>query len=241
MAGKHDHIAGSLIDDILSGHYRVSERLPSERDLAARFDVSRGAVREAMTKLETIGLAEIQPGGARVKDMSEASLDVIGHLMGQGDLPDAVLVDQVLVVISSLISVAAQQTMELASDAEIEEIRGLAQKLYQEDLDPEAHLLARFELIGRIMTTSKNLPLQLISRSLFEQFAPNMASLHQFRILDVDAYRTFARQLDEALAKRDEPALRATFTAFSNLNRETTMRTVEAAQVELAKSRVPNS
>ena len=52
MTGKHDQIAGSLIQDILSGQYRVSERLPSERDLATRFDANRGAVREAMKKLE---------------------------------------------------------------------------------------------------------------------------------------------------------------------------------------------
>ena len=66
MTGKHDQIAGSLIQDILSGRYRVSERLPSERDLATRFDANRGAVREAMKKLEQIGLAQVQPGGARV-------------------------------------------------------------------------------------------------------------------------------------------------------------------------------
>ena len=93
MAGKHDIIAGSLIQDILSGHYRVAERLPSERDLAARFDANRGAVREAMKKLEQIGLAEVQPGGARVKKTEDASLDVIGHMLAQGDLPDPTLVN----------------------------------------------------------------------------------------------------------------------------------------------------
>ena len=36
MPSKHEHIAGSLIQDILSGRYRVKDRLPSERDLAAR-------------------------------------------------------------------------------------------------------------------------------------------------------------------------------------------------------------
>ena len=81
MAGKHDQIAGSLITDILSGRYGVKERLPSERDLAARFDANRGAVREAMKKLEQLGVAEVKPGGARVKDRSEASVDVIKHML----------------------------------------------------------------------------------------------------------------------------------------------------------------
>ena len=51
MAGKHTTIADALIEDILSGHYRVGERLPSERDLAVRFEANRGAVREAMKQL----------------------------------------------------------------------------------------------------------------------------------------------------------------------------------------------
>jgi DNA-binding FadR family transcriptional regulator len=56
---KHEEIAAGLIQDILTGRYRVGERLPSERDLAGRFDANRGSVREAMKKLEQIGLADV--------------------------------------------------------------------------------------------------------------------------------------------------------------------------------------
>ncbi|MDA1076587.1 MAG: winged helix-turn-helix domain-containing protein, partial [Proteobacteria bacterium] len=75
---KHDEIAKHLTEDILAGRYRTGERLPSERDLSIRFDTNRGAVREAMKKLSHLGLARIQPGGARVCPMDEASLDIIG-------------------------------------------------------------------------------------------------------------------------------------------------------------------
>jgi len=231
LTGKHDHIAGSLIQDILSGRYRVAERLPSERDLAARFDANRGAVREAMKKLEQIGLAEVQPGGARVKGTDQASLDIIGHLLVQGDLPDANLVDQIMIVIHSLVSVAAQQTIELASDDEITQIRKNAQPLITANLNKEEHTLARFELMESIMLASKNLPLRLISRSLFEQVAPNLSELHPFTNIDADAYRKFAQQLDQALAQRNAASMRETFTAFSDLNRETMMRAFDAAQL----------
>ncbi len=229
MAGKHDQIAGSLIEDILSGHYRVGERLPSERDLAARFDANRGAVREAMKKLEQIGLAEVLPGGARVRDRDEASLDVMGHLLAQGALPDATLIDQTMLVINSLLGLAAEQSLELASDEEIEHIRTLVQPLTAHNLDREAHTLARFELMQSIMLTSRNLPLQLISRSLFEQLAPNLTALHPHARFDDQAYVDFAHQLDDALKQRDKDALRITFAAFSDLNRETMMRALAAA------------
>jgi DNA-binding FadR family transcriptional regulator len=58
---KHEEIADSLTRDILVGQYRTGERLPSERDLAARFDANRGAVREAMKKLEQLGIACVSP------------------------------------------------------------------------------------------------------------------------------------------------------------------------------------
>ena len=238
MAGKHDIIAGSLIQDILSGHYRVAERLPSERDLAARFDANRGAVREAMKKLEQIGLAEVQPGGARVKKTEEASLDVIGHMLAQGDLPDPTLVDQILMVINSLVSMAAQQTLELAGDEEVAHIRELIKPLIHGELSKEAHTLARFELMESFMSASRNLPLRLIARTLFEQVAPNLITIHPFAVIDIDCYRDFAMQLDTALARRDQDGVRRSFTAFSSLNRETMMRAFDSARAAVGQEAV---
>jgi len=113
MAGKHTTIAEALIEDILSGHYRVGERLPSERDLAARFQANRGAVRGAMKQLEQMGLASIAPGGARVNPIQQASLDVVGSLMARGELPDAKLLEQILTVISALTAIAADRLPDL--------------------------------------------------------------------------------------------------------------------------------
>jgi GntR family transcriptional repressor for pyruvate dehydrogenase complex len=229
LTGKHDKIAGSLIQDILSGRYRESERLPSERDLATRFDANRGAVREAMKKLEQIGLAEVQPGGARVKRKEEASLDVISHLLSQGRLPDAALIDQIMLVINVLISAAAEQALELASDDEIVHIRSLVRPLLEDVLDKEQHTVARFELMQALMLASGNLPLRLIAHTLFDQMAPSMTNVHPHVVIDVDTYRTFAEQLDQALSERDQTAMRAAFTAFSNLHRETLMRAFKVA------------
>ena len=52
-----------LRNEILLGQYRQGERLPSERDLSARFDVTRNVVRESIKKLEQLGIASVTPGG----------------------------------------------------------------------------------------------------------------------------------------------------------------------------------
>ncbi|MEM7016173.1 MAG: GntR family transcriptional regulator [Pseudomonadota bacterium] len=236
MSGKHDQIAGNLINGILSGQYRTGDRLPSERKLAAQCDANRNTVREAMKKLEQIGLAEIQLGGARVKDKSEASLDIIGHLLGQGDLPDPLLVDQIHIVVNALMSLAAEQLLESASDEAIDRIRDLAKPLFSDDaynMDEETHMYAHHELMRSIMLNSGNLPLQLIARTLFEQISPNMTTLRSHMKVDRGLYQKFAYQLDQALAARDLPAVRTAFTAISQLFRETMMQAFEAAQSNL--------
>ena len=139
---KHEEITAGLIQDILTGRYRVGERLPSERDLAGRFDANRGSVREAMKKLEQIGLADVQPGGARVKNKEDASLEVIGHLLAQDHLPDEGLIDQILVVMSGLIAIAAFLVTTQGSDEIIEELRDLVNPLKNGKLTKESiHVL----------------------------------------------------------------------------------------------------
>ena len=58
----YEHIAEALAADIAAGRYPVGSRLPSERDLAQTFGVSRPTVREALIALEIDGLVEIKVG-----------------------------------------------------------------------------------------------------------------------------------------------------------------------------------
>lgn len=55
-------IYNQLYDAITSGKYQVGERLPSEKDLCAAFNVSRVPVREALSALELNGLVECMRG-----------------------------------------------------------------------------------------------------------------------------------------------------------------------------------
>lgn len=55
-------VATQIENQIRSGNITPGERLPSERDLAASFEVSRPTIREAMIALEIAGLVEIRTG-----------------------------------------------------------------------------------------------------------------------------------------------------------------------------------
>jgi len=233
LTGKHNQIADTLIQGILTGHYHQSERLPSERDLATRYDASRGAVREAMKTLEQIGLIDVQPGGARVKAINEASLDVISHLLAQGEVPDLALIDQIITVINELICMAAGESIELASDEELAHIRGLVRPMIEDTLSQEAHTLARFDVMAAIIKSSRNLPLRLILRTLFEQIVPAKTNLHPYVTIDIDRYRGLAKKLNSALKKRDADLLRSTYNKISELNRDAMLRAFEAARADI--------
>lgn len=66
-------IYNQLREAIISGQYKVGDRLPSEKDLCAMFNVSRVPVREALSALELNGfVGSIQGVGAYVKRVTPA-------------------------------------------------------------------------------------------------------------------------------------------------------------------------
>lgn len=218
---KHEEIADALTEEILSRRFRPGERLPSERDLAARFDANRGAVREAMKKIAQLGLASIQPGGARVEPLQNASLDVIGHMLRRTNIPEPALVVEVMEVVSTLIKVAADGVLRTATSAQIDTIRELIRPLTHDGLDENAHTVARMELMRVIMLTSEHLICQLIARSLFEQLIPNLADVGRPAAFNAAAFVEHMQALDTAFATRNRDAARDAFDALEALNRST--------------------
>jgi DNA-binding FadR family transcriptional regulator len=57
-----EHILGELEASISAGVLEAGDRLPAERDLAARFGVSRTSVREAIRVLEAMGIVSVRRG-----------------------------------------------------------------------------------------------------------------------------------------------------------------------------------
>jgi DNA-binding FadR family transcriptional regulator len=58
----YESVARILREDILSGRYRSGERLPIERELSERFEVSRSVIRQALLILDQQGLVRVRSG-----------------------------------------------------------------------------------------------------------------------------------------------------------------------------------
>jgi GntR family transcriptional regulator, hexuronate regulon transcriptional repressor len=61
-ARLYQSVAERLTRAIAAGTYAVGDRLPAERELAAKFEVSRPTIREAIIALELDGLVEVRIG-----------------------------------------------------------------------------------------------------------------------------------------------------------------------------------
>ncbi|MCZ6889032.1 MAG: GntR family transcriptional regulator [Gammaproteobacteria bacterium] len=224
-ASIHEEIANTLTREILTGQYRPGERLPSERDLAARFDVNRGAVREALKKLEGLHLADIQPGGARVAPVEEASLDVIGHMLELDEVPSDDLVEQILLVVAALIGLAADNAVQRATDEEIEALRVIVGRLRDAAIAGDDDYIPRIELMQTFMDISGNLVSRLIARVLISQFASRMT--HVVRHHQIDQPGAIAAvyvHFDKALAERDRVGVRDCLADHCEMHRVSLLR-----------------
>src|SRR5579884_2060179 len=97
----YEQVAEQIERLILGGELRSGDRLPTERDFAEQFHVSRTAVREAMKLLEQKGLVEMRPGrGTRgIDGTSRAVRHSLGLMMRvgqQGNLLSLVEVRELL-------------------------------------------------------------------------------------------------------------------------------------------------
>lgn len=72
-----DEAVQHIFDLIRQGDYAPGDRLPSERQLSQTLHVGRTSVREAIRKLETMGLLEVRQGlGTFVRDSSDGALQM---------------------------------------------------------------------------------------------------------------------------------------------------------------------
>ena len=69
---------------ILSGQFKVGDYLGSENDLAAKLGVSRLPVREAVGRLQALGLVEVRTGAAGGVRVAVGKLDHIAELLKIG-------------------------------------------------------------------------------------------------------------------------------------------------------------
>ncbi len=129
-------VAEQIRDKIFSDKLKLFQRLPSERDLAEQFGVSRVVVREAIRTLESSGLLTVKKGpkgGIFVaQDYERPIVDSITNLLAGGEAS----LDNLFEVRLLIEPYAAARVAELGTDADFDALEAkLAEAEREHDAD----------------------------------------------------------------------------------------------------------
>jgi GntR family transcriptional repressor for pyruvate dehydrogenase complex len=201
----HQDIAGQIRELIRDGVLKSGDRLPSERELADRLQVSRSSLREAMRALELQGLVVSRPGAGTF--VSTENLDNLISIIAstfnqtQEGLPDIFEVRQLLE--PQIASLAAEratsedtQRMENSLEKQRQQIAGgetgvegdTAFHFALAQATQNSALVKVISTIADILRESRDLTLQSPGRPL-RSLASHVQILEMVRSRDVEGAR----------------------------------------------------
>lgn len=199
----YQDLARSLLHELASGRYPVGARLPAERDLALRYDVSRPTVREAIIALEVQGLVEVKIGSGAYVRRLPGEEDRPGFNVTAFELTEARLLFE-----GEAAALAATQV----TDEDIAEIELLVQQIAEENQDPNGTEKADRAFHLAIARATRNVAVLNAIEHLWDLRAtsPEAALLHEkARHAQIKPVVEEHSAILEALRARDPIAARA--------------------------------
>jgi len=164
-------IVAQVRDLIRDGRLQPGQRLPAERELAERFQVSRASLREAIRTLELEGLVVIRPGaGTFVSEEGfDAAMDVLARRLLAEREALADVVELRLVLEPQIAALAAQRaTLEDKGRLEI-----ILKEQEEQILRGETGSVADTAFHSTLASASQNQALVRLSTTLVELLAPS--------------------------------------------------------------------
>ncbi|WGV15740.1 FCD domain-containing protein [Fuscovulum ytuae] len=216
---------------ILRGILRPGERLPSERELSERMDVSRPSLREALAELQERGLLTTRPNaGVYVAEvMGSAFAPALVDLFSRHD--EAVF--DYIAFRRDLEALAAERAARLGSDTDLQVIDAIFTRMeaahQKRDPSDEAALDAQFHLA--IIEASHNVVMLHMMRSMFDLLREGVFYNRQmmFKVRTTrEALLDQHRAINTAIQARDPANARAAV--------ESHLDYVEAALIEQGRT-----
>jgi DNA-binding FadR family transcriptional regulator len=194
---------------ILSGELKVAERLPAERDLAARLGVSRPVLHEALVDLAAKGLVTIHPRrGVVINDFRKSgSMAILSSLLSyhNGEL-DPQFVTSLLSMRILVETETARLAAEKASPSQLEELRQIVLSELTADRGSISALVEldfAFHLLISIASENMAYPLILNSfKTVYTHFTSDFYQKTAGTAV-VDEVHTFHRNILQALENHD--------------------------------------
>jgi DNA-binding FadR family transcriptional regulator len=164
VAGR---VFSRLCEDVLSGRYEPGEKLPTQRALAAELGVNMAPVREAVKRLEQLGLVEVRHGDAmRVTDWrATGGLDVIAHVLFAAGGLDRDTLAHLMEARRLMLAESARLAAERCDPDQARRLTALAARI-AEAPDPQAAQALDFAFFAELVDAAGNVVLVLVMNSI---------------------------------------------------------------------------
>lgn len=234
-ARTSDTIAADLRDAILRGDHAAGDRLPAERELAATLGVGRSSVREAVAKLAQLGLVEIRHGGgATVRPVEDANVEVLRHLLVLDDQPDLRLLAEFMDVSELLLTSLVRFAIERGTDDELERAHALIDRMTDEAGGDDGYFEAIEELMQLVAEASHHLVLRLVRNGLRTILNEEGRRGRRGRLRPLrEALLPVADDLHRAIDARDADAAVSAVQRLLHAGRERFLKRVEARRARV--------
>jgi GntR family transcriptional regulator, transcriptional repressor for pyruvate dehydrogenase complex len=166
-----DRVFATLLESVLSGRYGAGEKLPAQRAIAADLGVTMSSVREALKRLEQMGLVDVRHGSAmRVRDWREhGGLDVLAHLLFRGGGLDGAVLAAILEARALMLRELAALAAERRTAEQARRLHELAARFAATD-DPHAAARVDFAFFTEVAQAAGNLVFELILNAIRELY-----------------------------------------------------------------------
>ena len=185
-----DQVFQQLASAILSSRYKPGQALPAERKLVETFKVNRHVVREALKRLEQIGLVRItQGGGTHVLDFTKhAGLDLLAMMADYSNAQQSAM--GVWLAVHEMRAVIMADAARLCALRGPQELRNelvvIAEKMRSIGDGPEVYTL-EISFWDRVLEGAGNIAYRLAFNSLVKgTHAPSVSDIARvWAILEV--------------------------------------------------------
>jgi GntR family transcriptional regulator, transcriptional repressor for pyruvate dehydrogenase complex len=167
---RSDEAIDAIVAAVLDGRYPPGSTLPAERELAARLGISRGSLREAMTRLEQLGVVDPQQGrGTVVLDVETSTdPDLVGRLVARHG-PE--LLGELFEVREAMGVLAGRLAAQRATVTDIRALTGALDQV-RAAADAVERQRAELSFFVELVAASHNRPLRTMLRWTEQAYGP---------------------------------------------------------------------
>jgi DNA-binding FadR family transcriptional regulator len=179
----YEIIVEQLREFFLNGDLKPGDKLPSERELASKFNVSRTSIREALRMLELRGAIDIRRGGGSYIKSTEFPLST-EELSSVITKAESHLVYEMLELRRALEAESAYLAAQRANSADLEKIRKALEKMAASKNDVESGLEADLNFhLSIVRATHNSLFIELI-QTMSEHMEDTIRTTRRHRLAD---------------------------------------------------------